>query len=204
MGRMARRSTQAPATPVSMKPEKVITIIEGLLQEAQANSVSWHRFTPEAKGWAQSARGILIQGFGSEDPLVEAFSSEWESFVFVGGENEAKQRLIFAQHFPRVLAVLRSAVQQLQWQLPDSSQVFQPAGSQHDSFVEIRKMVVIASSELLIVDSYVDHTLWMLLSNVAGSVKIRILTDQMKGDFRLEGKKFAAQHGNIVDVRRGH
>jgi hypothetical protein len=81
-------------------------------------------------------------------------------------------------------------------------QVFLPAGSQHEAYVRLRKIFTLAKREILIVDNYVDHTLWELLTNTKPKVKIRILTDHMKGDFRLEGHKFAAQYGKAVEVRK--
>jgi hypothetical protein len=99
-----------------------------------------------------------------------------------------------------VVAVLQSAVKQLRWK--DPTQVFFPAGSQHDAYVELRKIVQLATREILIVDNYVDQTLWQLLTNIAPSVTIRILTGSMKGDFKPEAGKFAVQHGNRVEVRQ--
>jgi hypothetical protein len=81
------------------------------------------------------------------------------------------------------------------------NQVYLPAGSQHDAYVELRKIVQFAKSDMLIVDPYVDGTLWELLTNVYPTVKLRILTQQMKKDFRLEARKFAAQHGNAIEIR---
>jgi hypothetical protein len=79
--------------------------------------------------------------------------------------------------------------------------VYLPAGSQHDAYVELRKIVQLAKSDMLIVDPYVDETLWELLTNMQPAVKLRILTQQMKKDFRLEARKFSAQHGNAIEVR---
>lgn len=76
--------------------------------------------------------------------------------------------------------------------------MFLPAGSAHDAYIEIRKIIQLATTEILIVDSYVDGTLWQQLTNVPPTTKIRIMTMQMKGDFALEGRKFAAQHGNTI------
>src|SRR5262249_40115778 len=59
-----------------------------------------------------------------------------------------------------------------------------------------------ATTEILIVDSWVDDSLWMLLSNVPASCGIRVLTQQMKNDFQLEAKKFLAQHKNAIAVRQ--
>jgi hypothetical protein len=83
----------------------------------------------------------------------------------------------------------------------EQSQIYLPAGSQRDAYVELRKIVQLAKQDMLIVDPYVDETLWELLTNVLPTVKIRVLTEQMKEDFRLEGRKFSAQHGNAIEVR---
>ena len=100
-----------------------------------------------------------------------------------------------------MLAALRSGVQQLRWTLPDPSHVFLPAGSTHDAYVEIRKIVAQATTDITIVDGYIDQALWTLLSNVPSNTHIRILTSQTKSDFLLEAKKFAQQHGCKVEVR---
>jgi hypothetical protein len=83
----------------------------------------------------------------------------------------------------------------------DANPVYLPAGSQHHAYVELRKIVQLAQSDMLIIDSYVEETLWELLTNVHSSVKLRVLTQQMKKDFRLEARKFSAQHGNAIEIR---
>jgi len=83
-----------------------------------------------------------------------------------------------------------------------SEQMFFRAGQEHNAFVQIRDLVKTAKVHITIVDSYVDDTLWSLLGNVDGSAEIRILSSHMKGDFTIEGKKFAAQHGNTVQIRQ--
>jgi hypothetical protein len=100
------------------------------------------------------------------------------------------------------VTVLRSAIKQLRWRLPDPDQIFLPAGSQHDAFVEIRKIIQQAMRELFIVDSWVDHTLWPLLTNIPKMCRVRVLTENMKGDFLLEGRRFVAQHETSIEVRR--
>jgi hypothetical protein len=86
----------------------------------------------------------------------------------------------------------------------DPKQHFFRAGTQHDAFVQIREILSGATSEVTIVDSYVDETLWQLLSNVPTSVRIRVLTDKMKGDFALEARKFRAQRRRSVEVRQNN
>ncbi|HUO14321.1 MAG TPA: hypothetical protein VMX38_04985 [Verrucomicrobiae bacterium] len=100
-----------------------------------------------------------------------------------------------------MVGAINSTVRQLRWQLPDPNQVFLPAGSTHDAYVEVRKLCSTATKSITIVDSYVDDTLWPLLKNLPTTTAICILTMQMKSDFALEGRKFVAQHGNTVEVR---
>jgi hypothetical protein len=89
-------------------------------------------------------------------------------------------------------------------QMPDADtkQTFFPAGSEHDAFAEVRSIIILATTELTIVDSYVDDTLFPLFTNIGNSVTIKILTQNMKGDFLLERLKFAAQHGRSIEVRQ--
>jgi hypothetical protein len=97
---------------------------------------------------------------------------------------------------------LKAPVEQLGWQLPETPQHnFFGAGSQHDAFVEIGRVIATVTSGMLIVDSYVDGALWQLLKNVPTGAVIRILTAQPKPDFAAEGKAFTKQHGNRVEAR---
>jgi hypothetical protein len=90
-------------------------------------------------------------------------------------------------------------------QPPRSAQLnqrFFPAGAHHDAFIEIRGVISSVTKSLLIVDPWVDHTLWALLSNVPTASLLRIMTKTMKGDFLLEATKFAKQHGCTVEIRQ--
>ena len=82
-----------------------------------------------------------------------------------------------------------------------SPQRFFPAGSDHEAYVQIRQIIEKARTEVRIVDSYVDHTLWALLTNVPPGTAIQVLTSTMKGDFLLEAHKFVKQHGSRAEVR---
>jgi hypothetical protein len=133
---------------------------------------------------------------------VTAFHREFgPGFVEYNSSDPNERHQAFLRSHARGIAVLNSAGEQLKWKLPQPSQVFLPAQSQHDAFVEIRQVIQRATSEILVLDRYVDHTLWSLLTNVATNIGIRVLTENMKGDFTLEGKRFVAQHGNRVEAR---
>jgi len=196
---MARRNLPTVGEP-SIGPEQAVPILEGLIEQGNELKKT-HRDSPEIDIWQQTAESLLEAAFGVGSSNLMAFQRA-QCGVYHPSHSEAFKQKQHLDQLTGMIAVLQSAVTQLRWKLKDPNQVFLPAGSQHDAYVELRKIIQLATSEILIVDPYVDETLWQLLTNLSAGVKIRILTDQMKGDFRLEARKFAAQHGNIIEVRQ--
>ncbi len=78
-------------------------------------------------------------------------------------------------------------------------------GTPHSAYVFLRDIVEPASRLVFAVDPYVDRSLFSLLSNVAASVEIRILTRQQNApaDFVIEASKFVQQIGANLDCRAG-
>jgi len=68
-----------------------------------------------------------------------------------------------------------------------------PSGKTYDAYKAIMGIITTATKKLIIVDSYVDSTLFTMLENVQPKVQIQILTQSMKGDFQLAGQKFKEQ-----------
>ncbi len=189
-----------PVLSPTLEPVKAIPVLEGLISRAeQLRAEAWT--SPARQQWSQTGESALIAALGSAHPNVHAFTTAQCGAYGPYDTDEYLMEQANTQ-LDGMLAILRSTVEQLRWHLPDATQVFLPAGSHHDAYIEIRKIVQNVASELLIVDSYVDGTLWSLLTNVAPSVKIRIMTMQMKQDFALEARKFVAQHGAVIEIRQ--
>ncbi len=75
------------------------------------------------------------------------------------------------------------------------SQQFFPKQSQHDAYVAIRDLLCTATKSLLIVDPYLDSSLFTVLGSVSGKrLDVRLLTSKTYGDFALEAAKFLKQH----------
>lgn len=194
------RAKEVPAVPPTLSPDKAIPILEDLILAAESLHEE-ESDSGERKQWRHTGEGALLASLGNKHPNVRAFGAA-QCGVYHPNDSEARLRRQANDQLGRMVAVLKSTVEQLRWQLPNPQQVFLPAGSAHDAYVEIRKIIQSATTEILIVDSYVDGTLWTLLKNLPASAKIRVVTMQMKGDFTLEGRKFAAQHGNTIEVRQ--
>lgn len=147
-----------------------------------------------------TGESALSAALGSDDPMIGAFGGaqcgSYGAYDTPESLNEQADRQLDG-----MLAVIRSAVEQLRWKLPDPQQVFVPSGSPHDAYVQIRSIIQQAITEVLIIDPWVDETLWPLLTNVPATCKVRILSEHLKGDFRLEAAKFATQHGTSIEAR---
>ena len=196
---MARRS-QPQEEPSTLRPEQAIPILENLIREGEDHAHT-DRDSPKVTQWAETTERALAAALGSQHKSVHAFGREFHSGVYYPHDSPARLQQQFLEQLANSLAILKSAVEQLRWTLPDPKQVFFPAGTQHDAYREIRDIVTKVTNEIVIVDPYVDQSLWTLLTNVPPTVRIRVLTDKMQGDFLLEAKKFTQQRGNPVEVR---
>jgi hypothetical protein len=156
--------------------------------------------SPAREEFEHTGEGLLLAALGQPNPAVQAFTTAQCGISSLYDSPQVRHKRANEQ-LDGMLAALRSGIQQLRWTLPDPSHVFLPAGSTHDAYVVIRKIVAQATKSITIVDGYVDQTLWTLLSNVLPSTPIRILTSQTKSDFLLEAKKFVLQHGGKIEVR---
>jgi hypothetical protein len=183
----------------TLSPERGMQILQTQIDVAE--KLRWEPFaSPKRDEWQRTSEGALTCALGEENALVQAFATA-TCISWNRGDSPQRKVAISNAHLDGMLAVLKSAVTQLGWTAPAPTQKFIPAGSPHDAFVEIRKVIAQTTKEVLIVDSYVDDTLWPLLTNVPPTANIRILTMKMKGDFVLEGRKFAKQYGKSVAIR---
>jgi hypothetical protein len=87
------------------------------------------------------------------------------------------------------------------WQLGEEpKEIFVPPAHHHEAYVAVRDILSKATRELLIVDSYVDTTIFQLLSNISASVSVRVLTRQVPADFALELANFR-KDGYSIEAR---
>lgn len=83
-------------------------------------------------------------------------------------------------------------------------ELFLPKGSQHDAYIEIRNILQSATASLVIIDPWVDETIFRMLATLqAIQIKTEILTTNMSKDFTLEARKFLAQYSNfMLEIRQ--
>ena len=83
-------------------------------------------------------------------------------------------------------------------------ELFFPKGTQHDAYVEIRKILQEASKSIFVIDPYIDSTIFTVLKTVSeNNIEVKLLTFKIPTDFTLETKKFLSQHNNFsVKIKR--
>lgn len=111
---------------------------------------------------------------------------------------------------------LNSDLQKIGWNIDDNghlvpasaevSELFFPVGTQHDAYVEIRRILQKATISLSIIDPYVDSSLFAVLRTIAGApIEIELVTYRIPPDFPLEAKKFVSQHPIIqLSIRKSN
>lgn len=195
------RSTSKPPTRPTMEPLRAIGILRGQIAKADALRDE-ESYSPAREGWVNTCERALVAGLGDNNSTLQSFHAA-QSVLTYAGQPDSERKEQANGVLDSIIAILESAITELEWQLPETQrQSFLPAGSYHDAYVEIRKVVAAVTSEVLIVDSYVDGSLWQLLTNVPAGAGIRILTAHPKPDFAAEGRAFAKQHGNRVEARK--
>lgn len=75
--------------------------------------------------------------------------------------------------------------------------LFFEKGRQFDAYNSIKSILLSAKKEILIVDNYIDSSLFLMLGEVDESVSIKILTSKLHGDASVAIEKYRAQHGNF-------
>lgn len=84
------------------------------------------------------------------------------------------------------------------------SELFFPKGATHDAYVEIKKVLNLATMTISIIDPYLDGTIFQMLKTIQQSLmSVNVLSAKLPPDFTLEASKFKSQHPPIsLEIRR--
>jgi hypothetical protein len=90
---------------------------------------------------------------------------------------------------------------------PDGEEVrelFFPKGATHDAYIEIKKVLNLATKTISIIDPYLDGTIFqMVKTNQQSVLSVKLLSAKLPPDFTLEANKFKSQHPSIsVEIRK--
>src|ERR1700683_3092962 len=103
---------------------------------------------------------------------------------------------------------LNKALGEIGWKIQDAGltpadspvrELFFPPQRQHDAYVEIRAILQKATTDVTIVDAYIDESILTLMTAcVRPEMTVRLLGAKLQGDFSLESKKWIAQNAGVT------
>ncbi|KPQ43798.1 MAG: hypothetical protein MPEBLZ_01672 [Candidatus Methanoperedens nitroreducens] len=115
--------------------------------------------------------------------------------------------------FPGKLVEIQSRLQQIGWKITDGKlsaegleviELFFEKGLVHKAYTDIRHILNRASSEIIIIDPYIDKTLFEMLKDLPSgkTYDIKILTKNRTTDFDHEKSLFCSQYPNLAIEKR--
>lgn len=86
----------------------------------------------------------------------------------------------------------------------DVKELFFPQDTQHDAYVEIRKIIQEATRSITVIDPYLDSSIFTIFETISAQhIIVRLLTTKIPSDFVHETKKFLSQNNNFnVKIRK--
>jgi hypothetical protein len=86
----------------------------------------------------------------------------------------------------------------------DVKELFFPKDTQHDAYVEIRRLFQKSKNSIVVVDPFLDSSVFKVLGTISSfPLKAKLLTYNIPSDFAQEARKFIEQYTNFkLEVRR--
>ena len=161
------------------------------LLERQPNWSEYSGVSREHKQWLAQARA-LVHRWRPFDAIV----------INTTIPNLGKT-LIHSEAVGKILQAVEDAIADLELDVPPDSRAAFGPGDVYDVFKELRRIVGSAERSVLIVDPYLDPTVFDLyLDGVPGGVGVRLLCNRHAGPVSQAAQKFSQQHGSTVEVRQ--
>jgi len=155
----------------------------------------------------QMLRLELLREYGRLKPVIDKYSGptrvhipdvryEYEAFTSALGNYEEFGPRTLKLLMDSAITAINITIGSLEKGLESEQiplEVIYPSGTPYNAYKDIKDKLTAATRKLIIVDPYVDSTLFNMLENVQPGVEIQVLTGKMQGDFQLAGQKFKEQ-----------
>lgn len=103
----------------------------------------------------------------------------------------------------KIFGVLYRAIADLELKVPSDVEVNFGAGEVYDFFKALNRVISSAEKSILIVDPYLDETVFDHYLNSRNSdVQVRLLVNKDADKLIPASKKYTGQHGNILEIRK--
>jgi hypothetical protein len=104
-----------------------------------------------------------------------------------------------------VFGVVNRAIADLELRVPEKGKVVFAAGEVYDFFQELNKVIGSAEKFILIIDPYLDATVFdHYLNSRKANVTVRLLLSKNLENVKAAAEKYAQQHGNVLEIRKSN
>jgi hypothetical protein len=129
---------------------------------------------------------------------------EKETFIWIWGElirlrliTPTAKDLVVPDNWVRVTDKGIAAIEGKSYVEYDEQEVFIAKGEVYTAYRTLKKIMDQSQTELLVIDPYVDEDLLDIFASLNPTVKIRLLTEHPKGNFKIAYRKLQQQRGGI-------
>ena len=172
-----------------MEPEVLLAQLRALLERAP----DFERYSPVSREhalWLAQAHALVAR---------------WNNFEAISlkiAADALPAEFIRASNVAKILGVVHRAIADLELRVPQKGQVAFAAGEVYDFFRELNKVIGSAEVSILIVDPYLDATVFdHYLNSRKETVTVRLLLNKNVGSVEAAAEKYVQQHGKVIEIR---
>lgn len=173
-----------------MKPEVLLAQLRALLERAP----DFEQYSPvshDHASWLGQAHALLVRW------------DKAQAIMFQVSADALPMDLVRASNVATIFGTLHRAIADLELKVPQKGKVAFSAGEIYDFFRELNNVIKSAESSILIVDPYLDATVFdHYLISRNENVTVRLLLNKNAGSLKAAAEKYIQQHGNVLEVRR--
>jgi len=175
-----------------MKPEVLLAQLRALLERAP----DFERYSPVSREHA------LWLG------QAHALAARWDkvqAIMFQVSVDALPMEFGRASNVATIFGVLYRAIADLELRVPQKGRVAFAAGEVYDFFRELNKVVGSAELSILIIDPYLDATVFdHYLNSIKENVTVRLLLKKGADSVKAAAEKYVQQHGKVLEVRKSN
>jgi hypothetical protein len=175
-----------------MEPEVLLAQLRALVERAP----DFERYSP------LSREHIMWLG------QSHALAARWDrtqAIMLQVSSDALPMDLMRASNVATIFGVLHRAIADLELKVPQKGKVVFAAGEVYDFFRELNNVVGSAESTILIVDPYLDATVFdHYLNSRKDNVTVRLLLNKNADGVKAASEKYVQQHGKVLEVRKSN
>lgn len=175
-----------------MEPEVLLAQLRALVERAP----DFERYSP------LSREHIMWLG------QAHALAARWDrtqAIMLQVSADALPMDLMRASNVARIFGVLHRAIADLELKVPQKGKVAFAAGEVYDFFRELNNVVGSAEQTILIVDPYLDATVFdHYLNSRKDNVTARLLLNNNADSVKAASDKYVQQHGEVLEVRKSN